>query len=142
MTGARQADTIDAALATGAFDAVQATWNLHERSAGDALGRAHAAGLRVVVKEAVANGRLTDRAAPPELAAAARERGVGADAVALAAALAQPWSDVVLSGASTPAMLDSNLAAADRAPGRRLRSAGRAARAVLGGTRSAAFSRT
>jgi aryl-alcohol dehydrogenase-like predicted oxidoreductase len=111
VTGARQADTIDAALATGAFDAVQATWNLHERSAGEALGRAHAAGLRVVVKEAVANGRLTDRAAPPRLAEAARERGVGADAVALAAALAQPWSDVVLSGASTPAMLDSNLGA-------------------------------
>ncbi|HET8755047.1 MAG TPA: aldo/keto reductase, partial [Solirubrobacteraceae bacterium] len=64
VTGPRQADTIDAALATGAFDAVQATWNLHERSAGDALGRAHAAGLRVVVKEAVANGRLTGRAAP------------------------------------------------------------------------------
>jgi aryl-alcohol dehydrogenase-like predicted oxidoreductase len=111
VTGAQQADTIDAALATGAFDAVQATWNLHERSAGEALERAHAAGLRVVVKEAVANGRLTDRAAPPQLAAAARERGVGADAIALAAALAQPWSDVVLSGASTPAMLDSNLAA-------------------------------
>ena len=111
VTGARQADTIDAALATGAFDAVQATWNLHERSAGAALERAHAAGLRVVIKEAVANGRLTDRAAPPELAAAARELGVGADAVALAAVLAQPWSDVVLSGASTPAMLDSNLAA-------------------------------
>jgi aryl-alcohol dehydrogenase-like predicted oxidoreductase len=111
VTGPRQADTIDAALATGAFDAVQATWNLHERSAGEALGRAHAAGLRVVVKEAVANGRLTDRAAPPRLAAAARERGVGADAIALAVALAQPWSDVVLSGASTPAMLDSNLGA-------------------------------
>jgi len=111
VTGARQADTIDAALATGAFDAVQATWNLHEPSAGEALARAHAAGLRVVVKEAVANGRLTDRAAPPQLAAAARERGVGADAIALAAALAQPWSDLVLSGASTPAMLDSNLAA-------------------------------
>jgi aryl-alcohol dehydrogenase-like predicted oxidoreductase len=111
VTGAGQADTIDAALATGAFDAVQATWNLHERSAGEALGRAHAAGLRVVVKEAVANGRLTDRAAPVELAAAARERGVGADAIALAVALAQPWADVVLSGASTPAMLDSNLAA-------------------------------
>jgi aryl-alcohol dehydrogenase-like predicted oxidoreductase len=111
VTGVQQADTIDAALATGAFDAVQATWNLHERSAGEALGRAHAAGLRVVVKEAVANGRLTDRAAPPQLAAAAHERGVGADAIALAAALAQPWSDVVLSGASTLAMLDSNLAA-------------------------------
>ena len=110
-TGPRQADTIDAALATGAFDAVQSTWNLHERSAGDALGRAAAAGLRVVVKEAVANGRLTDRAAPPELAAAARERGVGADAIALAVVLAQPWAGVVLSGASTPAMLDSNLRA-------------------------------
>lgn len=111
VTGAEQAATIDRALEVGAFDAVQATWNLHERSAGPALARAHDAGLRVIVKEAVANGRLTDRAAPPQLAGAARERGVGADAVALAAALAQPWSDVVLSGASTPAMLDSNLAA-------------------------------
>jgi aryl-alcohol dehydrogenase-like predicted oxidoreductase len=110
-TGPRQADTIDAAIATGAFDAVQATWNLHERSAGDALGRAHAAGMRVIVKEAVANGRLTGPAAPPALAAAARERSVGPDALALAAALAQPWSAVVLSGASTTAMLDSNLAA-------------------------------
>ena len=110
-TGARQADTIDAAVATGAFDAVQATWNLHERTAGDALARAHAAGMRVIVKEAVANGRLTGRAAPPALLAAARERSVGPDAVAIAAALAQPWSDVVLSGASTEVMLDSNLAA-------------------------------
>jgi aryl-alcohol dehydrogenase-like predicted oxidoreductase len=112
-TGARQADTIEEAIATGAFDAVQATWNLHERSAGDALGRAHAAGLRVIVKEAVANGRLTDRAAPRALAAATRERGTTADALAIAVALAQTWSDVVLSGASTAAMLDSNLAARD-----------------------------
>ncbi len=112
-TGTRQSDTIDAAIATGAFDAVQATWNLHERTAGDALARANAAGMRVIVKEAVANGRLTDRAAPPALAAVAHAHGVGADAVALAAALAQPWSDVVLSGASTAAMLDSNLAARD-----------------------------
>jgi aryl-alcohol dehydrogenase-like predicted oxidoreductase len=111
VTGPGQAETIDRALAVGGFDAVQATWNLHERSAGDALARAHDAGLRVIVKEAVANGRLTDRAAPPALAAAAAERGVGADALAIAGALAQPWSDVVLSGASTPAMLDSNLAA-------------------------------
>jgi aryl-alcohol dehydrogenase-like predicted oxidoreductase len=110
-TGPRQADTIDAAIATGAFEAVQATWNLYERSAGDALARAHAAGMRVIVKEAVANGRLTGRAAPPPLAAAASERDVGADAIAIAIALAQPWSDVVLSGASTPPMLDSNLAA-------------------------------
>ena len=74
-TGPEQPATIDAAIATGAFDAVQATWNLHERSAGEALARAHAAGMRVIVKEAVANGRLTDRAAPPELAGGARARG-------------------------------------------------------------------
>jgi aryl-alcohol dehydrogenase-like predicted oxidoreductase len=110
-TGPDQAATIDRAVETGAFDAVQATWNLHERTAGPALATAHEAGLRVVVKESVANGRLAGAAAPPELAAAARERGVGPDAIAIAAALAQPWSDVVLSGASTVEMLDSNLAA-------------------------------
>jgi aryl-alcohol dehydrogenase-like predicted oxidoreductase len=110
-TGPRQADTIEAALATGAFDAVQSTWNLHERSAGAALGRAAAAGLRVIVKEAVANGRLTDRAAPPALAAAAGSRGVGAAAIARPLVLAQPWVDVVLSGASSSAMLDGNLRA-------------------------------
>ncbi len=110
-TGPGQPATIDAAVATGAFDAVQATWNLHERSAGDALARAHSASMRVIVKEAVANGRLTDRAAPPALGSSARERGVGADAIAIAVALAQPWVDVVLSGASTPTMLESNLEA-------------------------------
>ena len=113
VTGPRQAETIDRAVESGAFDAVQATWNLHERSAGDALARAHAAGLGVIVKEAVANGRLTDRAAAPELAAVARQLEVDADAVAIAAALAQPWAGVVLSGASSVAMLESNLAALD-----------------------------
>lgn len=113
VTGARQADTIERALATGGFDAVQATWNLHERAAEDALARAHAAGLRVYVKEAVANGRLTARGAPPALRAAARERGAGEDAIALAAALARPWAAVVLSGAATVSQLESNLAARD-----------------------------
>ena len=112
-TGADQAATIDRALEVGGFDCVQATWNLHERSAEDALARAHAAGLGVIVKEALANGRLTARGAAPALAAAARARGTTEDALALAAALARPWADVVLSGAATPAMLRSNLAALD-----------------------------
>ena len=47
------------------FDGVQATWNLLERSAGPALAEAHAAGLGVVLKEALANGRLTARNAAP-----------------------------------------------------------------------------
>ena len=113
-TGPRQAATIERALEVGGFDAVQATWNLHERSATAALAAAHEAGLGVIVKEALANGRLTARGdAEARLVAAARERGTTPDALALAAVLAQPWVDVVLSGAATVDTLRSNLAALD-----------------------------
>ncbi|MBA3263226.1 MAG: aldo/keto reductase [Thermoleophilaceae bacterium] len=115
VTGPEQAATIERALATGGFDAVQATWNLYERSAEVSLARAHEAGLRVLVKEALANGRLAARGADQTLAATARERGASEDAVALGAALARPWADVVLSGAATVAQLESNLAALDLA---------------------------
>jgi aryl-alcohol dehydrogenase-like predicted oxidoreductase len=119
-SGPGQAATIRRALEVGGFDTVQSTWNLHERSAEDALAEAHAAGLQVIVKEALANGRLTDREGDPRLLEAAREAGTTADALALAAALAQPWATVVLSGASTVATLESNLAARDVAPDPRL----------------------
>ncbi|MFL5884008.1 MAG: aldo/keto reductase [Thermoleophilaceae bacterium] len=110
-TGAEQAETIERALELGGFDAVQATWNLIERSAGDALAAAHEAGLRVVVKEAVANGRLTARGDAEPLLDAARELSIAPDALALAAVLQQPWADVVLSGAATVDELESNLGA-------------------------------
>ncbi|GGO82208.1 aldo/keto reductase [Nonomuraea cavernae] len=110
-TGPRQAGTIDRALELGLFDTVQATWNLLERSAGPALARAHGSGLGVIVKEGVANGRLTARAAPRVLAAVARERGLTPDALALAAILARPWAGVVLSGAASVEQLHSNLTA-------------------------------
>jgi aryl-alcohol dehydrogenase-like predicted oxidoreductase len=102
-SGPAQAETIDRALELGGFDAVQATWNLLEPSAGPALARAHEAGLAVIVKEALANGRLTERAGG--------EPGIAERA--LAAALAQPWADVVLSGAATVEHLHANLAARD-----------------------------
>ena len=111
-TGPRQATTIEHALEVGGFDAVQSTWNLHERSATAALAAAHEAGLGVIVKEALANGRLTTRGdADGRLTAAARERGTTPDALALAAVLARPWVDVVLSGAATVDTVRSNLAA-------------------------------
>ncbi|MFQ3652522.1 MAG: aldo/keto reductase [Gemmataceae bacterium] len=94
------------------FRVVQATWNLMERSCADALAEAHEAGMGVVVKEALANGRLTSR--NPEaviLHEQATRLGTTPDALALAAALAQPWADVVLSGATTIEQLHSNLAA-------------------------------
>jgi aryl-alcohol dehydrogenase-like predicted oxidoreductase len=119
-SGPAQADVVRRGLVLTAdgeplFTSVQTTWNLLEPSAGNALAEAHAAGTRVVVKEALANGRLTDRAggAATALGRLTRAQGTGADAVALAAALAQPWSDVVLSGAVTVAQLQSNAAARD-----------------------------
>jgi aryl-alcohol dehydrogenase-like predicted oxidoreductase len=116
-SGPRQAETIERALAVGGFDCVQSTWNLLERSAGPALAAAHEAGWGVIIKEALANGRLTDRGDVPGLAAATREAGATPDAVALAAVLAQPWVDVVLSGAATVEQLESNLGALGIASG-------------------------
>ncbi|MFI7079290.1 aldo/keto reductase [Micromonospora sp. NPDC049903] len=102
-SGPRQAEVIRDALGVRVdgeplFRSMQATWNLLEPSAGPALAEAHDAGCVVIVKEALANGRL-----------AARE-DVG-DATALAAALHQPWATIVLSGAATGDQLASNLRA-------------------------------
>ena len=111
VTGAHQAETIERALDVGVFDTVQATWNLLEQSASSALAAAHEAGLGVTVKEALANGRLTARSDVVLVQELAERSGATPDALALAAALAQPWADVVLSGAATVETLRSNLAA-------------------------------
>ncbi len=122
VSGVPQPDLIRRAVAVNRggqplFASVQATWNLLEPSSGPALREAHDAGRLVIIKEPLANGRLTDRGlktlpldgAP--LTDVARAMGVGPDAVALAAVLAQPWADVVLLGAAQTAHLQSNLQA-------------------------------
>ena len=101
VSGPRQAEVIRRALAArvdgvNPFQVVQATWNLLEPSAGPALAEAHDAGWGIIIKEALANGRL-----------AAQDR------VAIAAALANPWVSVVLSGAVNAAQLRSNITALD-----------------------------
>jgi aryl-alcohol dehydrogenase-like predicted oxidoreductase len=123
LSGAHQADTLRRAIALRVgrqplFGTVQATWNLLEPSAGPALREAHDAGMGVIVKEALANGRLTGRNDAAEFAprrrqldAMARDRSSSIDALALAAVLAQPWVDVVLSGAATVEQLHANLGA-------------------------------
>src|SRR5262249_22255716 len=94
------------------------TWNVLEPSVGPALARARAAGLGVIVKEALANGRLTPRNDDPVFAPkrqvleqTATRLGTTLDALALAAALARTGADVVLSGAATVGQLRSNVAA-------------------------------
>jgi aryl-alcohol dehydrogenase-like predicted oxidoreductase len=111
VSGEEQPATILRAVERGGFDTVQATWNLIERSATDALGTAHEAGLGVMIKEALANGRLGPRGGLEPLARVAARLGVSEDAVAIAAVLARPWVDTVLSGASTVGQLESNLTA-------------------------------
>ncbi|WP_037603956.1 aldo/keto reductase [Streptacidiphilus rugosus] len=124
-SGPGQAEALRAALRVTVggrplFGAVQATWNLLETSAAPALAEAYAAGWLVVVKEAMANGRLAGRnATGPDTAAlrsVAARTGAAPDALALAAAAAQPWADLVLSGAAGPEQLASNLTAAELTP--------------------------
>ncbi len=123
VSGPRQSDVIRRALdarldGEPLFQCVQATWNLLEPSAAVALAEAREQGLGVVVKEGLANGRLTARNQTAEFfdAAVVLDRwcaalGCTRDALSLAAILAQPWCDVVLSGAATPEQLWSNVRA-------------------------------
>lgn len=125
LSGPRQADTLARATAVSrgsapVFGCVQATWNLLEPSVGTALAEAHAEGVGVIVKEALANGRLALREetrrdadgyahARHALSLEAEGLGVNVDALAIAAVLAQPWADCVLSGASRPEQVQSNM---------------------------------
>lgn len=124
LSGPGQTETLQKALTIkieGArlFDAVQATWNLLETSADKALEQAAEQGLVIIIKEALANGRLTQRNQEMEfknikrmLTTIAKEHNTTMDAVALGAVLKQPWVDIVLSGATTIEQLESNLQAA------------------------------
>jgi len=123
LSGAQQAAALTQALSVTVdgvrlFDAVQATWNLLEQSAIMALHAAHELGLVVIVKEALANGRLTLRNNTPAFAPKlhllqqeATRLQTTVDALALVAVLAQPWATIVLSGAATVAQVESNVLA-------------------------------
>ncbi|WP_218588893.1 aldo/keto reductase [Pseudonocardia oceani] len=116
-SGPAQADAVRRALEVVVdgeplFTSVQSTWNVLEPSAGPALAEAHAAGALVIVKEPVANGRLAPTPdADPRAVALAERAGIPLDRLALAAALAQPWAGLVLSGAVDAAQVASNAAA-------------------------------
>lgn len=125
VRGPRQDELIERALeieweGERIFESIQATWNLMERSASPALHEAHKAGLGVIVKEALANGRLTPRNDDARyantidtLCQEAERLETTIDALALAAALDQPWADVVLTGAARSDHLGSNVLAVE-----------------------------
>jgi aryl-alcohol dehydrogenase-like predicted oxidoreductase len=90
-----------------------------EQSMADSLHQAADSGMGIIVKEALANGRLTPRNQDADFAKTrdtlenmARSYDSSVDAIALAFVLAHPWAHVVLSGAAVEAHLYSNLSAA------------------------------
>jgi aryl-alcohol dehydrogenase-like predicted oxidoreductase len=121
VSGPQQAEVLELALGVqidgqDLFDTAQVTWNLLERSTGAVLAAAYNRGMGIIVKEALANGRLTEKNDGPTFAGKmqllreqARRLDTTVDALALAAVLAQPWAGVVLSGAARVDHLHSNV---------------------------------
>ncbi|TNF99244.1 MAG: aldo/keto reductase [Gammaproteobacteria bacterium] len=125
VSGPRQSELIDVAIdieidGIRLFDVVQATWNPLETSASEALQRASDAGMAVVIKESLANGRLTTRNDEEDfklkidlLMKQAERLECTLDALVIASAVNQPWVNITLSGATTIDQLQSNLRALD-----------------------------
>jgi len=123
VSGSRQGEIINKGLAVQIdgerlFDSVQATYNILEQSAAPLLKQAAAEGIGIIVKEALANGRLTARneeedfqAKRARLESLAGKYHAGIDAIALAFILRLPWAHLTLSGAATERHLESNLKA-------------------------------
>jgi len=121
LSGRHQGETLEKSLEikngnTQLFQSVQVTWNLLERSTTSILNKASKAGYGIIVKEALANGRLTSRNKSrlfsdklKVLKSIAGRHGIGEDALAIAYIIQQPWATTVLSGAATTAHLTSNI---------------------------------
>jgi aryl-alcohol dehydrogenase-like predicted oxidoreductase len=94
------------------FDSVQCTYNMLEQKPGEALLEAHNAGMDIIIKEGLANGRIFRN---PVVEKYAKMLSCSPDQLALAFILAQPFNPRVLSGAVTPDQLTSNLKAEELA---------------------------
>jgi aryl-alcohol dehydrogenase-like predicted oxidoreductase len=87
------------------FDSVQCTYNVLEQRPGRVLLDAHKAGMDIIIKEGLANGRVLRH---PVVVEYSKRLCCTADALALGCILAQPFQPRVLSGAVTPEQLESN----------------------------------
>lgn len=123
LSGEQQKETLEKAFTikrgeTQLFQSVQLSWNILEQSATDVIQKAAQKGFGIIIKEALANGRLTDRNEEPAfsdkkelLKTIAGKYSVGIDALSIAYVLSLPWISTVLSGATTKEQLISNLKA-------------------------------
>ena len=123
LSGVAQSETLLKALnitseGVPLFGSVQLTYNILEPSVYTMIQKAFDVGLGVIIKESLANGRLSDRNNEPSfseskkvLSSIAQNYNVGIDAVAIAYIKQQPWPSVILSGASNREQLVSNVRA-------------------------------
>lgn len=114
VSGTVQDEIIRTAMAiqvdrTRLFDSVQCTYNLLEQRPHNALMEAHDAGMDIIIKEGMANGRIFQNPTAQSYAT----DDVGVDQLALGCILAQPFQPRVLSGSVTPDQLISNMKAFD-----------------------------
>ncbi|MEM6805021.1 MAG: aldo/keto reductase [Bacteroidota bacterium] len=124
-SGTKQTETLKRALeieidGKRLFDSFQSTYNILEQSVAPVLESASSEGLSIIVKEALANGRLTVRNTAEEFADSfqvlekvAQELETNIDSLSLAFVLQHSWADQVLSGAAQKEHLFSNLKAAE-----------------------------
>ena len=123
VSGADQLEIVKRSLeiqrgGEGLFDVFQVTYNILDQSLGEMARALKVVGKRLVIKEAMANGRLfpTDRYpryAPlyGKLEQLAKKYGVGIDAIALRFCLDSIQPFTVLSGASNQHHITDNLKA-------------------------------
>ncbi|WP_396603023.1 aldo/keto reductase [Algibacter sp. R77976] len=122
-SGANQKEVIDAALkvnidGSSLFDSFQVTYNVFEQSTFSILKEALSQGKKVIVKEALANGRVFQnekfqgyKEQYKILKALSKKYQVDADAVALRFVMENLQPTYVLSGASNKTHLSQNLQA-------------------------------
>jgi aryl-alcohol dehydrogenase-like predicted oxidoreductase len=123
VSGSHQSDVVEKALKVTVegrklFDSLQITYNILEQEPQYAIQKAADGGLGIVIKEALANGFLTQKNIAPEytilideMKSIANDRDVGIDAIGLAFVRQSCSCHVVLSGAATVEHLYSNLKA-------------------------------
>jgi len=120
-TGANQVAVIKKALdvAVGGhqlFDAFQVTYNVLEQSLGDILSDLIQKNKKIIIKEALANGRIFRNNDYKkyhdlynELEHLSHKYGVGVDAIALQLCAQKVAKSIILSGASNTTQLQENL---------------------------------
>jgi aryl-alcohol dehydrogenase-like predicted oxidoreductase len=96
------------------FDSYQVTYNIFEQSTFDTLQSLKAIGKTIIIKEALANGRVfTSNNSKKSLELLAKTYNVGSDAIALRFVIDTLHPNMVLSGASSSNHLAQNLKAHD-----------------------------